>query len=57
LITHPERSNVKYVTADGKGATSEGTLLDWCPTGPILLLAGARTILAWERLVLVELVD
>ena len=46
---------VEYVDANGKGAATTGTLLDWCPVGPILLLAGARTILAWERLVLIEL--
>ena len=38
-----------------KAATTTGTLLDWCPAGPILLIADARTILAWERLALIEL--
>jgi hypothetical protein len=43
---------IEYVTAGGKAATTEGVLRDWCPVGPILLIAGARTVLAWERLVL-----
>ena len=46
---------VEYVDASGKAATTDGVLLDWCPVGPVLLLAGARTILAWDRVVLVEL--
>jgi hypothetical protein len=31
-------------------------LCDWCPAGPILLIAGARTVVSWERLCLIELV-
>ncbi len=46
----------EYTDASGKAATTDGTLLDWCPSGPILLIAGARTIVSWDRLVLVELV-
>lgn len=47
---------VEYVGADGKAVTTDGTLLDWCPVGPILLIAGARTIVGWDRVTLVELV-
>jgi hypothetical protein len=47
---------VEYVGADGKAATASGVLLDWCPSGVILSLAGARTIVCWDRLTLVELV-
>jgi hypothetical protein len=46
---------VSYVAADGSGQETSGTLLDWCPVGPVLLISGARTVLAWDRLVLVEL--
>ena len=46
---------VEYTDASGKAATTEGVLCDWCPAGPILLIAGARTVLAWERLCLIEL--
>ena len=45
----------EYVGADGKAATTSGVLCDWCPAGPILLVGGARTILAWDRLALIEL--
>ena len=45
----------EYVAADGHAATATGTLVDWCPVGPVLLLAGSRCVLAWERLVLIEL--
>jgi hypothetical protein len=45
----------EYTDASGKAATTTGTLLDWCPAGPVLLHAGARTILAWDRLVPIEL--
>ncbi len=47
---------IEYTGADGRAATTDGVLCDWCPTGPILLVAGARTVFAWDRLVLVELV-
>ncbi len=46
---------IEYVGPDSKAATTTGTLLDWCPVGPILLLAGARAIVGWDRIVLVEL--
>ena len=47
---------VEYTGADGKAATTDGVLCDWCPTGPILRIAGARTVLAWECIALIELV-
>ena len=48
---------VEYTDAAGRGATTSGTLADWTPVGPVLLVAGARTILAWECLRLIELVE
>ncbi len=45
----------EYTDASGKAATTDGTLLDWCPVGMLVSIAGAKTLLAWERLVLVEL--
>ena len=47
--------HVEYVGADGRAATTTGTLADWCPVGPVLIISGARTIVGWDRLVLVEL--
>lgn len=46
---------VEYTDASGKAVTTTGTLADWCPVGPILHIAGARTIVCWDRLTLVEL--
>jgi hypothetical protein len=45
----------EYVDAAGHAVITTGTLLDWCPVGPVLVLAGSRCVLAWERLVLIEL--
>lgn len=47
---------IGYTDASGKAASTSGALLDWCPAGPILLVEGTRTIVGWERLVLIELV-
>jgi hypothetical protein len=46
---------IEYTDASGRAATTQGTLLDWCPVGPILHLAGSKTIISWDRLILVEL--
>ena len=36
---------------------STGTLLDLYPAGPVLNMGGAKTLIAWDRLVLCELVE
>lgn len=46
-----------YVGVDGVGVETSGTLLDWCGTGSIFNLAGGRVIVAWDRLVSLELVS
>ena len=48
---------VEYVGADGHAATTDAVLLDWCPVGMLVLVAGAKTLLSWDRLVLAELVE
>lgn len=48
---------VEYADAGGKKVESSGVLLDWCPVGVILSFAGAKTLIPWERLALVELVE
>jgi hypothetical protein len=48
---------VEYTDAAGAGRQTSGTLLDLYPAGPVLNIAGAKTIVAWERLALVELVE
>jgi hypothetical protein len=57
-ITWLTRSlRVEYVGADGDARETTATLLDWCPVGLLLNIAGAKTLLAWERLVMCELIE
>jgi hypothetical protein len=48
---------VAYTDCYGSGQETSGTLLDFYPTGPILNVAGAKTMISWDRLVLCELVE
>jgi hypothetical protein len=48
---------VAYTDSYGSGQETRGTLLDFYPAGPILNVAGAKTLISWDRLVLCELVE
>ena len=48
---------LEYVDGFGVGQATSGTLLDLYPAGPVLNIGGAKTLLAWDRLVLCELVE
>ncbi len=48
---------VAYVDCHGGGCESTATLLDWCSLGSVLNLAGEKTVLAWESLRSVSLID
>ena len=48
---------VAYTDCYGSGQETSGTLLDLYPAGPILSVAGAKTMISWDRLVLCELVE
>jgi hypothetical protein len=48
---------VSYVDCYGGAQEASGTLLDLYPAGPILSLAGAKTLISWDRLAVVELVE
>ena len=48
---------VEYVGAMGEARETSATLLDVYPFGPVLNIAGSRTILSWDRLCLAELVE
>jgi hypothetical protein len=48
---------VTYVDCHGTGVQTSGALLDLYPAGPVLNVAGAKTLICWERLVLCELVE
>jgi hypothetical protein len=48
---------VEYVGAAGDARETTATLLDWCPVGLLLNIAGANTLLCWERVVRCELIE
>jgi hypothetical protein len=48
---------VAYTDCHGIGVESSGALLDLYPAGPVLNMGGAKTLIAWDRLVLCELVE
>ncbi len=48
---------VEYAGAMGDTRETTATLLDLCLVGPILSVAGAKTLITWDRLVLAELVE
>ena len=54
-IERPVR--VSYVDCYGGGAETTGTLLDLYPAGPVLSISGAKTVVAWDRVVLCVLVE
>jgi hypothetical protein len=48
---------VQYLDAYGDGQETSGTLLDYFPAGPILDIRGAKTLISWDRLAVVELAE
>jgi hypothetical protein len=48
---------VSYVDCYGDGLETRGALLDVCGLGPVFAIDGAKTLIAWERLALLELVE
>lgn len=48
---------VEYTDAGGKATRTTGVLLDWYPAGVVLSLSGAKTLIPWERVALLELVS
>jgi hypothetical protein len=48
---------VEYTDCHGSGQETSGILLDLYPAGPVINVAGAKTLICWERLVLCELVE
>ena len=49
--------HLEYVGASSEAQETTATLLDWCPIGLLLNIAGAKTLLPRERLVLCELAE
>ncbi len=54
-ISRPLR--IEYTDASGRGRETDCVLLDWSPVGMLVSIAGAKTLLSWERLVLAELLE
>ncbi len=48
---------LEYVGAAGDARETSGTLLDFYPTGVIIGIKSARTLIAWDRLATLELVE
>ncbi len=48
---------LEYIDAAGGRAETTATLLDLYPFGPVLNVAGAKTLICWERLVVCELIN
>ena len=50
-------ARVEYVDAQGRGVETTCKLLGVCPVGLMLGVEGERTLLSWDRFVLLELVE
>jgi len=48
---------VAYTDCYGSGQETSGTLLDYFPAGPVLHIDGVKTLISWDRLVAVQLVE
>jgi hypothetical protein len=48
---------LEYTDCYGSGQATSGTLLDLHPAGPVLHIDGVKTLIAWDRLVAVQLVE
>jgi len=48
---------LSYTDATGMSVDTSALLLDWCALGGVFAIGGARTIIPWERLALIELVQ
>lgn len=51
------RVRVTYENGSPKGGDLSGILLEWCGAGLIVQANGSKSLLPWERCVLVELVE
>ncbi len=47
---------IEYVVC-GELRHATGTLLDLYPTGPVINVGGARTLIAWDAVAVVELIN
>jgi hypothetical protein len=47
---------IVYTDCCGSGQATSGILLDMYPVGPVLNIRGARKLISWDRLAMIELV-
>jgi hypothetical protein len=48
---------IEYTDCHGSGQETSGVLLDFFPVGPVLSMGGAKTLISWDRLAVVELIE
>jgi hypothetical protein len=48
---------LEYVGVGGQLQETSATLLDWCGMGPVFNIGGARTVLSWDVVTVIELVE
>jgi hypothetical protein len=46
---------IEYTDAEGGAVSTSATLLDWCGLGVVINSKGARCIVAWDRIAIIEL--
>lgn len=46
---------VEYTDAAGKACSTSGVLADFYPVGPVFVVDGAKTLIGWDRICLLEL--
>ena len=51
------RARIAYDNGTPKGGDLSGVLLEWCGAGLIVQANGSKSLLPWERVVVVELLE
>ena len=52
-----ETVHVTYEGCSGDCQEASGTLLEFCPFGPVMDVGGTQTVICWYRIVLCDLVE
>jgi hypothetical protein len=48
---------ISHTAADGSERESRGTLIDLYPFGPVVNILGSKTMISWDRLAVLELIE
>ncbi len=46
---------IEYVDASSSACSTSGVLADFYPAGPVFVVDGAKTLIGWDRICLLEL--